>query len=95
MTSVFNHTMTNNHIELVKRLADGNPQAFPFIYSLEKAARRDEIYQYLIHNQITGGKFVSFCLERRSSPMRIIKDVLSKLNKEKKETLYWGKDFLK
>ena len=92
---MFNHTMTKNHIDLVKKLAGENPQAFPFIYSLEKAARRDEIYMWLIRNQITGAKFVSFCLERRSSPMRIIKDVLSRLNKEKKETLYWGKDFLK
>lgn len=91
--SIFqNHTMSENHIELIKRLADDNPQAFPFIHSLEKLARRDEVYQYLIKNQITGARFVSFCLERKCSMLSIAKFVLSKLDKEKKTSLYWGKD---
>ncbi|NBW80042.1 MAG: hypothetical protein EBR27_13730 [Betaproteobacteria bacterium] len=77
---------------LILALADNHGDAFPFIHSLEKAKRRDEIYQWFINQRITGKNFVAFFAERRFSLLQVIADVLTKIDRKKKEAIIAGVD---
>jgi hypothetical protein len=77
---------------LILALADGYPGAFPFIHSLERATRRDEIYSWLISQKITGKKFVAYFEERKFSLLQVMADVLSKIDRKKKEAIIAGED---
>ncbi len=84
--------ITEHRRNLILALADGCGDAFPFIHSLEKAKRRDEIYQWFINQRITGKNFVAFFAERRFSLLQVIADVLTKIDRKKKEAIIAGVD---
>lgn len=84
--------MTEARRNLILAVADGHGDAFPFLHSLEKAKRREEIYSYFIRQRITGKKFVDFFAERRYSLLQVMADVLTELDKKKKEAIIAGVD---
>ena len=77
---------------LILALADGYGDAFPFIHGLERAKRREEIYSYLIKQKITGKKLVTYFEERRFSMLQVIADVLTQIDRKKKEAIIAGVD---
>jgi hypothetical protein len=77
---------------LILAVADGCSEAFPLLHSLEKAKRREEIYSYLLREKITGRRFVTFFQERRYSLLQVMSDVLTAIDRKKKEALIAGVD---
>ena len=77
---------------LILSLADGHGDAFPFIHGLEKAKRREEIYSWLIGQKITGKKLVTFFEERKFSMLQVMSDVLTQVDRKKKEAIIAGVD---
>lgn len=77
---------------LILALADGHGDAFPFIHGLERAKRREEIYSWLIGQKITGKMLVTYFEERRFSMLQVIADVLTQIDRKKKEQIIAGVD---
>lgn len=77
---------------LILALADDCADAFPLIHSLEKAKRREDIYRWFISNKITGKRFVTYFQERKYSLLQVMADVLTQLNRKKKEAIIAGED---
>ena len=84
--------MTEKRRFLIMALADNHPDAFPFIHSLEKAKRREEIYSWFLRQKITGKNFVAFFAERRFSLLQVMADVLTQIDRKKKEAIIAGVD---
>jgi len=77
---------------LILAVADNYGDAFPFLHSLEKAKRREEIYSWFLRNKITGKKFVTYFEERRYSLLQVMADVLTDIDRKKKEAIIAGVD---
>ena len=77
---------------LILAVADNYGDAFPFLHSLEKAKRREEIYSWFLRNKITGKKFVTYFEERRYSLLQVMADVLTEIDRKKKEAIIAGVD---
>jgi hypothetical protein len=88
----FDSGMTEKRRNLILALADGCPEAFPFIYQIEKAKRREEVYSYLVRQRITGRRFISFFEERKFSLLQVLADCLSAIDRKKKEAIIAGVD---
>ena len=84
--------ITEHRRNLILAIADNYPDAFPFIHSLEKAKRREEIYSWFVRNKITGKNFVAFFAERRFSLLQVMADVLTQIDRKKKEAIIAGVD---
>ncbi len=84
--------ITENRKRMILAIADGCSDAFPLLHSLEKAKRREDIYSYFLQNKITGQKFVYYFAERKYSLLQVMADVLTVLNKKKKEAIIAGED---
>ncbi len=84
--------ITEHRRNLILALADGCGDAFPFIHSLEKAKRREEIYQWLIRQKITGKNLVAYFAERKFSLLQVMSDVLTQIDRKKKEAIIAGVD---
>ena len=84
--------ITEHRRNLILAIADNHPDAFPFIHSLEKAKRREEIYSWFVRNKITGKNFVAFFAERRFSLLQVMADVLTQIDRKKKEAIIAGVD---
>jgi hypothetical protein len=84
--------ITEHRKALILALADGHGDAFPFIHGLEKAKRREEIYAWLIGQKITGKKLVTFFEERKFSMLQVMSDVLTQVDRKKKEAIIAGVD---
>lgn len=84
--------ITEHRRNLILAVADGCPDAFPFIHSLEKAKRREEIYSWFLRQKITGKNFVAFFAERRFSLLQVMADVLTQIDRKKKEAIIAGVD---
>ena len=77
---------------LILALADNHADCFPFIHLLERATRREEIYAYFIRQRITGKKFVTYFAERKFSLLQVMSDVLTQIDRKKKEAIVAGVD---
>ena len=84
--------ITEKRKALILALADGHGDAFPLIHSLEKAKRREDIYSWFVSNKITGKRFVTFFQERKYSLLQVMADVLTQLDRKKKEAIIAGED---
>ena len=86
--------LSEAHKILVRTLADGCPQALPIIHTMEEFKRRDDIYRWLISNNIIGAKFVNFAREYGFSKLRLYRAVMSRM-KPIDDKPVTGEDFLK
>jgi len=86
--------MNDYRRRLIFQLASGYEEALIIIHSLECLKRRDEIYRWLIRNDVTGQKLIDFAKEHKYSWNRMGKFVLGKIEKEKPKALYVGRDVL-
>jgi len=84
--------ITEDRRNLILAVADGHGDAFPFLHSLEKAKRREEIYSYFVRQKITGKKFVAYFAERKFSLLQVMSDVLTEIDRKKKEAIIAGVD---
>jgi hypothetical protein len=84
--------ITDQRKNLILAVADGHGDAFPLIHSLEKATRREEIYSYFIKQRITGKKLVTYFAERKFSLLQVMSDVLTEIDRKKKEAIIAGVD---
>lgn len=87
-----NGLITEDRRNLILAVADGHGDAFPFLHSLEKAKRREEIYSYFVRQKITGKKFVTYFAERKFSLLQVMSDVLTEIDRKKKEAIIAGVD---
>jgi hypothetical protein len=85
---------TENRKNLILTLADGCSEAFPFIHKLESFVRREEIYLWLIKNKIVGKRLLHFFFENHGSLLRVVKCVLTEIDKKKKEQIISGVDMV-
>lgn len=86
--------ITEHRRMMILELADGYPSAFPFIHRLESFVRREEIYTYFLRNRIKGERLVTYFYERNGSLLRVVKDVLSEIDRKRMEQVIAGKDMI-
>lgn len=86
--------ITPRRKQLILELADGYSSAFPFIYKLEFFVRREEMYSYLISNNIKGKKLCEFFFENNNSVIMISKRILTAIDGKQKEQIIAGKDMI-
>lgn len=84
--------ITEDRRNLILAVADGCGDAFPYLHSLEKAKRREEVYRYFLRQKITGTKLVTYFAERRFSLLQVLSDVLTEIDRKKKEAIIAGED---
>lgn len=84
--------ITEERRNLILAVADGCGDAFPYLHSLEKAKRREEVYRYFLRQKITGTKLVTYFAERRFSLLQVLSDVLTEIDRKKKEAIIAGED---
>ncbi len=84
--------ITEERRNLILAVADGYGDAFPYLHSLEKAKRREEVYRYFLRQKITGQKLVTYFAERRFSLLQVLSDVLTEIDRKKKEAIIAGED---
>jgi hypothetical protein len=84
--------MTEYRRNLILALADEYPIAFRYIHTLERTYRREEIYRWFIANKITGKKLEEFFIERKYSFLKVVKDVLHKIDGVRKDEIRAGID---
>lgn len=85
---------TEHRKNLIFTLADGCSEAFPFIHKLDSFVRREEIYFWLIKNNIKGKRLLDFFYENNGSLLRVAKYVLSEIDRKKKEQILAGRDMI-
>jgi DNA-binding CsgD family transcriptional regulator len=87
--------MSPKERELHLRVADGNPDALPFLYTFHSFVRCQEILSWLIEHRITGERFLEWIIKEHDK--RVLSAgafVLSKLEKEKTlKPVLAGRDF--
>lgn len=86
--------MNENRRILILTLASDYEPALKCIHSLECVLRRDEIYRWFIKNKIVGEVLFLFFQERGFSWLKVSKDVLSYLDRDKKKLMIVGKDVI-
>lgn len=85
--------ITPDRRKLILELMADDPKTLPLIHSMERVVRRDDIYRYLIRNNIVGLKLWEFFKEHSFSWLRVTQFVLTRLDKESGQIIA-GKDVL-
>jgi len=83
--------------DLMRRVADGNPNNFMFMYSMVDFRRRDDMLVWLIKNNITGLNLQSWLdtLHKRTI-LGPLEEILSNLEREdKKGKLQLDRDMIR
>ena len=87
--------MTPQRRDLMLRVVDGHQSVLPLVYHADRLTRCDEVLVWLIKNNITGFRFISFFQEKDFSILQTFSDVLRRINKEKQcSPIIAGKDYI-
>lgn len=86
--------MTESERYKMLTIIDGQNEAIPFVFQIDKFRRREEILDYLIRNRITGKKIIAYFQDEKRSILNMIADVLRRIDKRKnKAKIIGGKDY--
>jgi len=81
--------VTSRRKHLILSIADGDMRAFPLLHQIDTMfKRREEVYHWLIGQEITGKKFVEYYQENANSMARMYSRIISDVDRYKKQGLH-------